>query len=156
MATDPASMDRVSRIRRILEENKQDPELFSPHLVSHSPWDAVFKHHHKGAAEEFFKPESALDSLKISVEEAVEDGDKVVVRFRVQGKWTKPFAGIEPTQREIDVTGINIYRFVGDKIVEKHGEIDWATFGKQAFGGLSAEACQRALQAVSLPATRAS
>jgi hypothetical protein len=150
MAEHGKHFDRVARIRRMLEQNLQDPELFSADLVSHASWDLANKRESKGS-ENSFNPNNALEGAHVTVEQAFENGDEVTVRWRLRGKWSRPFAGIEPTGRQIDITGINIYRFKGNKIVEKRGELDWATLGRQTFGGLNAAACQRALVAVSLP-----
>jgi hypothetical protein len=63
-----------------------------------------------------------------------------------------PFARkIKPSGKAVDFTGINIYRFVGGRIVEKTGEFDSATLARQAIGGLTQEQCQEALTAASRP-----
>ena len=155
---DNVCADRVSLIRRMLEANEQT-DLYSPNYVSRKPWDlAVKRQQRDGAAAEkaFFNPSKAFKEMKISVEDAIEQGDKVVVRWRLRGIWTGGIGGLRATGKPINVTGINIYRFVADKIVEEEGEVDWATFSKQAFGGATAgaglaQACSNALDVVSRP-----
>jgi predicted ester cyclase len=153
--------DRVSLIRRMLEENVQT-DLYSPNYVSRKPWDLVMKRQQKDPAvaeKTFFNPAKAFKEMKISVEDAIEQGDKVVVRWRLRGIWTGGVGNLKATGKPINVTGINIYRFVADKIVEEEGEMDWATFSKQAFGGAAAgadlaQACSNALDQVSRPPER--
>jgi predicted ester cyclase len=150
--------DRVSRIRRMLEENEQS-DLYSPNAVSRKPWDLAVKRQAETAAaadKASFNPARAFRDMKISVEDAIEQGDKVVIRWRLRGTWVGAVGDIKATGREINVTGMNIYRFVADKIVEEDGEMDWASFAQQAFGGSSAssalaQACSNSFDLVSRP-----
>lgn len=156
--TENPCIDRVSRIRRMLEENERT-DLFSPNYISRKPWDLAVKRQAPNAAaadKAFFDPSRAFRNMKISVEDAVEQGDKVVVRWRLRGTWVGGVDDVKATGRPINVTGMNVYRFVADKIVEEDGEMDWATFAKQAFGGSAAsadlaKACSNAFDLVSRP-----
>ena len=150
----PLAMDRIARIRRMLEEGVDDRDLFSPHYVSHKPWDVMLRRRARtedDAAKANFNPRKVFRGARISVEDAVEDGDKVVIRWRLRGIWAGSVAGLKPTNKKINITGINIYRFVGDKIVEDFGEFDAASFGAQAFSAQNAAACQEALTTISRP-----
>ena len=44
--------------------------------------------------------------------------DKVVVRWRCTGTHKGEFNGISPTNKKVDITGISIYRFSKEQIVE--------------------------------------
>jgi predicted ester cyclase len=147
------AVSRIERIRRVIEERKEDLELFSPDLVSRTQADlAVQRHANDPRAG--LRLASIFSELRVNVIEAIEQGDKVVVRWRLRGSWTGalPFAPkLKPSGKAVDFTGMNIYRFVGDRVVEKTGELDSATFARQAIGGLTAESCQEALAAVSRP-----
>lgn len=144
---------RIERLRRMIEDQKDDPDLFSPDLVSRTQADLATQRYKK-------KPEAGIhlkaifSDLRMTVIEALEDGDKVVLRWRLRGTWTGelPFApNLKPSGKAVDFTGINIYRFVGDRIVEKIGEFDGATFVRQGIGTLSPQACVEALTTVSRP-----
>ena len=50
--------------------------------------------------------------------ELIADGDKVVAPWTIEGTHTRPFAGIEPTGRRVRVSGIQIDRLRGGKVVE--------------------------------------
>jgi len=154
-------LDRVAAIRRMLENNEKS-DIYSPNFVSRKPWDLAAKRTAKTAAvaeKTFFDPSRSFTDMKISVEDAIEQNDKVVIRWRLRGTWTGGFGRIKATGKPINVTGVNIYRFVADKIVEETGEMDWASFAQQAFGGggagaqaaLTSAACQEGLAAVSRP-----
>jgi predicted ester cyclase len=159
-------IDRVAAIRHMLENNVKS-DIYSPNFVSRKPWDLAAKRQAKTAAvaeKTFFDPSR---SFKISVEDAIEQNDKVVIRWRLRGTWTGGLGSVKATGKPINVTGVNIYRFVADKIVEETGEMDWASFAQQAFGvgGVGAgavggggaaavsasAACQEGLAAVSRP-----
>jgi predicted ester cyclase len=148
--------NRIERIRRMIEEGV-DSELHSPQFVSRAAADlAAQRHHHKGHENTQLDLKLIFSDMRLSVIKAVEDGDEVIVRWRLRGKWTGalPFAPkLKPNGASVDFTGSNVYRFVGDKIVDKTSDIDAPSFVKQlvAGGGLSAEACVEALTAVSRP-----
>jgi steroid delta-isomerase-like uncharacterized protein len=61
---------------------------------------------------------SAFQNLHWSVEEQVEEGDKVVTRFVWSGKHQGAFLGVPATGRDVSVWGIVIDRFVDGKIKE--------------------------------------
>ncbi|MBS9405672.1 ester cyclase [Halomonas sp. TRM85114] len=61
---------------------------------------------------------TAFHGMHWSVEEQVEEGDKVVTRFVWSGKHQSEFFGIPATGRHVAVWGIVIDHFVGAKIKE--------------------------------------
>jgi len=146
-----ASIDRIATIRRMFEES-EETDIFSPNAVSHKPWDMAAKRVASSLDESeraVFDPKQMIPDARINVEDVIEDGDKVVVRWRLRGTWSKPFAGIEPTGKRLNITGISTYRFVGSRIVEENGELDFASLSQQA--GMSPEACVSALSMFSRP-----
>lgn len=52
------------------------------------------------------------------IEDLVVEGDRVVARWRGIGHHRGPYEGIAPTGREIDYTGITIFRIAGGRIAE--------------------------------------
>ncbi|HYP40627.1 MAG TPA: ester cyclase [Chloroflexia bacterium] len=134
-ASNAGRKDRLARLRRNIEEGGEN-DLFSRNYVNNAPWH-----------QEKLDTNSVFSDARISVEDMVDGGDKVVVRWRLRGTWSKPFRSIKPTNKPIDVTGINIYRFVGDKIVESTGEFDLAGLAGQALdAGATEEQCSEAMQ----------
>jgi predicted ester cyclase len=53
-----------------------------------------------------------------TVEDLIAEGDKVVARWRAQATHQGEYMGIPPTGKEVDFTGIAIYRIEGGKIAE--------------------------------------
>jgi predicted ester cyclase len=145
-------MNRVARVRRAFQ-GESDPDLFSPNYVSHAPWDRLVPQRAKGQAEAgmaMFRAKKVFADCEVSMDDAFEEGDKVVVRWRLRGTWTHPIPGfvIKPTGRPIDLTGISIYQFKGDQIVDKFGQFDLAAFHAEACEDVRAEECVEALRAI--------
>jgi len=59
-----------------------------------------------------------------AIDDLISEGDKVVMRWTARGTHAGEFMGIPGTNRQVTVTGIDIYRVAGDKIVEHWGEWD--------------------------------
>jgi predicted ester cyclase len=64
-----------------------------------------------------------IPDLSFTVEDAVERGDTVWFRVRVQGTATGPFFG-PPSGRPVDITVVDIARVVDGRIVEHWGVPD--------------------------------
>ena len=57
---------------------------------------------------------SGFPDVKHRIEDLVIEGDRVVTRWRGIGHHRGPYDGIAPTGREIDYTGITIFRIAAD------------------------------------------
>jgi len=139
MEKQQVSMGRVARIRGMIEQGIEDPDLISPNFVSRAPWDVAVQQF-TGNEDAKFDTDRVFSDFRMIVEEAFEDGDRVIVRWRMRGKWTGPlpFApGIEPSGRDVEFTGSYNYRFIGDKIVEKDGEFDVKAASRALLGGMN-------------------
>lgn len=96
-------------------------------------------------AEEFFAPDLAVNGrvvgpegpqrncanrlvgfpdLRVTVEEQVVAGDKVVTRALWRGTHTGPYSGVAPTGRPVEVRDISIWRFVDGTSVENWTVLD--------------------------------
>ena len=114
---------RASTVISVLEGEKElGAQLFARNYVEHKPW--------RKKGEELDLRELFPD-LEVTVEDAIESGDRVIVRWRARGTHKGTFQDIKPTGNQIDVTGINIYRFAGKQIVESWGEVDSAQLQRQ-------------------------
>jgi steroid delta-isomerase-like uncharacterized protein len=91
--------------------------------------------HHTGnldAAEELYAAEQAeaarqeaadyrrgFPDVANTIEDLIAEGDKVVARWRSRATHRGDYMGIPPTGREVEVTGITLYRIEGGKIAEE-------------------------------------
>jgi steroid delta-isomerase-like uncharacterized protein len=67
---------------------------------------------------------AGLPGYKLDVQDIFAGGDKVAVRFVVRGTHQGELFGAPPSNRALNLRGIEIYRLVGGKIAEYWGEYD--------------------------------
>jgi len=63
---------------------------------------------------------SAFSNIAAELNEIVSAEDKVAMRWTIRAIHTGNFMGIPPTNKEVELTGINIYQIVDDKIFSNH------------------------------------
>jgi steroid delta-isomerase-like uncharacterized protein len=98
-------------------------EIYAPGYVGHdpsNPEDVMGPEAAKQAAADYRR---AFPDLRVTVEDLIAEGDKVVARLRFSGTHLGELEGIAPTGRRVDCTGIVVSRIEGGKIAE-----DWANF----------------------------
>jgi steroid delta-isomerase-like uncharacterized protein len=98
-------------------------EIYAPGYVGHdpsNPEDVWGPEAAKQAAADYRR---AFPDLRVTVEDLIAEGDKVVARLRFRGTHLGELEGIAPTGRRVDCTGIVVSRMEGGKIAE-----DWANF----------------------------
>ena len=66
---------------------------------------------------------SAFSNRKVTVEDSVAEGDRVAMRFAIDGTHTGAFMGIAPTGKKIHVTASGIFRVVDGKATD-----NWVNF----------------------------
>lgn len=120
------NVDTAALGRRFFEDTlghgnwAEAADFVSPDIVMHHPsspqpvagFEAV-----KGLLSMF---RNGFPDFKMSVEDVVDDGDKVTVLWRARGTHDRDLFGIPPTGKQINVQGISLLRFADGKVVE-----DW-------------------------------
>ena len=106
--------------------NQHNPDLiderYTPDLVWHEPdQDIHGSEEAKQFVSTFFE---AFPDLNVTVEDEIAEGDKVVTRWTIRGTHQGELMGIAPTEKQIELRGITIHRFEGDKIVEEWERYD--------------------------------
>jgi steroid delta-isomerase-like uncharacterized protein len=66
----------------------------------------------------------AYPDLHITIEDLVEEGDKVVMRNTVTGTHRGEHMGVPPTGRSVTYNEIFIFRFAGGRVAETWGVVD--------------------------------
>jgi steroid delta-isomerase-like uncharacterized protein len=74
--------------------------------------------------------QSAFPDFRWTVEDQVAEGDKVTTRYTLSGTHQGEFFGVPASGRRVEISGINVDRFEGGKLVE-----EWASY--DLLGGLS-------------------
>jgi steroid delta-isomerase-like uncharacterized protein len=119
--------------RRFIEELWNDRnvgvlnELLTTDASTHDPNTPDY-----GTGPEAFKKvftlyTTAFPDARLTIDELIDAGDKVVTRWTARGTHKGDLRGIPPTGQKIEVAGITIYRIAGDKIAEQWG--NWNALG---------------------------
>jgi steroid delta-isomerase-like uncharacterized protein len=66
----------------------------------------------------------AFPDFHFAAEDMIAEGDKVAARYTMRGTHQGEFMGVAPTGNRVEVTGIDIVRFEGGKVVEHWGNSD--------------------------------
>lgn len=67
---------------------------------------------------------TAFPDYRITIEDLLADGDKVVMRYRGQGTHRGPLFGAGPTNSRVEYTGIMVVRISEGKLAEEWTEYD--------------------------------
>jgi predicted ester cyclase len=74
---------------------------------------------------------TSFPDLRLTILDLVAEGEKVVVRWLMQGTDLGGYRGHPPTGRSIRLTGITLMRMEGNRIVEEWNEVDIAGLLRQ-------------------------
>jgi steroid delta-isomerase-like uncharacterized protein len=124
--------DNKTLVRRYVEEvlNRKNlaivDELFAPTFVDHdsSMPDAKGPAGIKRLAA---MVHASFPDVRFTIEDLIAEGDRVVYRYTVRGSHQQDFMGIAAAGKQIEFTGIHIYRVEGGKLQEEWE--NWDTFG---------------------------
>ena len=92
-------------------------EVYADNIVMHEPDEDV--RGIEGMTQFVSMIRSGLPDLRITLEDVIAEGEKVVSRWRAQGTHQGELMGIAPTGNEVAITGITITRIEDGKIVEE-------------------------------------
>jgi len=101
--------------------NQRDPAIFadllSPDINFHGPAAVA------SSLEEYWQIYTgllnAVRDTRVTVEDMLEEGDKVVSRVVLRGVHSGDLLGIPPTDRAFEFSIVTIFRIENDKIVEE-------------------------------------
>ena len=69
--------------------------------------------------------------MHLDVQEMIEEGDVVAVRFKETGTSVAPFRGFPATGKSFELTAIEWFTLDGDRIASRHGVRDGASQARQ-------------------------
>jgi steroid delta-isomerase-like uncharacterized protein len=119
-------------IRRYIEEawNRGDlsviGEVFAESHVGNDPANPGVRGP-EGVRQLVILYRSAFPDTHFIIEDQIAEGDRVVTRWRASGTHKGELIGIAPTGKRVTVTGIDVSRISGGKVVESWG--NWDTLG---------------------------
>ena len=96
-------------------------EVLAPDLKEHNPLpgQGPGREGHKQVVAAF---RAAFPDLRVSTEDLVAEGDRVVLRWRAEGTHQGELMGVPATGKRVTLTGIEILRIADDQIVERWAE----------------------------------
>ena len=122
--------DNKALVRRFFEEFwvqknlAAADELLAANFVSHTPGSPPGLPPGPAGLNQFVSLYfTAFPDIRATIEDMVAQGDKVVIRWRVQGTNTGSLFGMPATNKSATFTGITIDRIAGDQIAEQ-----WVNF----------------------------
>jgi len=92
-------------------------EVYADTFVMHEPDEDV--RGIEGLTQFVSTIRSAVPDLRVTLEDDIAEGKKVVSRWRAQGTHQGELMGIAPTGNEVAKTGITIHRIEDGKIIEE-------------------------------------
>jgi predicted ester cyclase len=139
--------ENVAASRRILEEafGEGDLEVIdqvcTEGFVGHDP--LAGDQDREAAKRTIAMYREAFPDLSFTIDDALDCGDKVVLRWTAQGTFQNEMMGLQPTgERGEPVQGITIDRFEGGRIAESWNQWDTLQFMRDV-GALPEEATAR-------------
>ena len=80
----------------------------------------------KAVVKEFYEAiYEGFPDARVTIEQALVDGDHLMLAFRFSATHDGPFMGVPATGRPVDVPGITILRFAGERCVERWSVADF-------------------------------
>ena len=122
------SEQNKAQVRRIVEDiyNRGDlaavDELAASDLVIHRTSQEI--HGREGAKAYVMALRGGFPDLRLTIEDQVAEGDKVVSRWTARGTHRGEFQGLPATGQTIEVAGTSIDRFANGKVVECWDYVD--------------------------------
>jgi steroid delta-isomerase-like uncharacterized protein len=124
-------------IEEVLNQGQTDllAELVAADHVGHDPLGDHYGR--EGLRIVVAEYRAAFPDLRVTIEDLVTDGDRVVRRFTLRGTHDGSFMGIPPTGRVVTAAGIAIDRFTDGKVAESWVSLDALNLLRQ-LGAVSA------------------
>lgn len=110
-------------------------DLVAPNVVHHDPYDPHRDQGLEGMKQTIELNRAAFPDMRLTVEDQVAEGDKVVTRWTGEMTHLGELGGAAPSGNRVTISGITIDRFQGGKIVEAWRSMDTLGLLRQ-IGGL--------------------
>jgi predicted ester cyclase len=100
-------------------------QLVAPEFVGHDPVGATMDR--AGYIDSVRMWHAGFAHLIVRIEDQVAERDRVTTRWTATAKHTGQFAGIAPTWRDVRISGTDIHRLEGGRLVEMWEQLDFAS-----------------------------
>ncbi len=126
-----------STVSRIYEEVfntgklEQADTLIATAYIDHNPIGLGGKSGIEGFKQTVRALRFAFPDLHFTVEQMIVNGDQVVTRTTVRGTHKNSFMGVDPTDKQVTVSGFDIFRIADGVVAERWGTLDGLTLMQQ-------------------------
>jgi len=115
----------VRQVLELIDARKLDEafELYAVDYVYHGP-DGEIINGREGIRELWEVFLTGFPDLRSTVDDLITDGDKLVMRWRIEGSHTGEFLGVAPTGAVINLRVTEIFRIANGQLVEAWDQYD--------------------------------
>ena len=140
----------VRRFWGVWEEGDIDlvDELLAPDYVNHSPATPDQPTDPEGIKAVVGMFRGAMPDLRVIIEDMIAEGDKVVVRYTIEGTHEGELFGVPPTGQRLSIKSISVER-VSDGKIREHWRITDSLDMMQQLGVVSESGQEESVQATS-------
>src|SRR5215213_1466613 len=134
----PTEEENKASFRRYLEEawNQSNLEVVDEifdRYISHQPDGSVLERSPEDVKRFVGEFRSAFPDLRLSIDDQIAEGDKVMIRETARGTHQGELRGLAPTGKEMEIKGIAIFRFSSQgKVVESWDSYDQLSLMRQS------------------------
>ncbi|MGB8414016.1 MAG: ester cyclase [Candidatus Binatus sp.] len=139
------SKEAKAVVRRFVEQVQDQhrlefiDELFDPEYIDHATPGgmppAAVKNPVDGFRQFFSGMLSAFPDLRVTVEDQIAEGDKVVTRKQFRGTHSGPFWGVAPSGKRLELEVIDIFRVRKGRLAEHWAQLDVMALLRQIGAG---------------------
>ena len=136
-AQDTGVAANQATIARIYEEVfnmgklEQADTLIATAYIDHNPIGLGGKSGIEGFKQTVRALRFAFPDLRFTVEQMIVNGDQVVTRTTMRGTHKNSFMGVDPTDKQVTVSGFDIFRIADGVVAERWGTLDGLTLMQQ-------------------------
>ena len=106
-------------------DDAAEAEIRGPNYIAHAPASLEPKPLDSDAWTKFLEGfVNGFPDLRLTVKDAVGEGDLVAQRVQFEGTQTGEFQGLPPTHRKVSFSGLELNHFVDGKVVEHWFQLD--------------------------------
>jgi steroid delta-isomerase-like uncharacterized protein len=133
MAAETSAEKNKANIRRVIEElySRGDlqvaEQLYAPNYVRHDPATPDVGTGVAAVKQVVNTYRAAFPDLKLTTQDLVAEGDKVLARWSARGTHQGELRGKAPTGKRFEISGITLMQFADGQIVEEW--TNWDTLG---------------------------
>jgi steroid delta-isomerase-like uncharacterized protein len=120
-------------VRRLVEElwNKGNlsvaDELFAPNYEHHDASTLDFGWGPDSEKKRATLYRAAFPDLRLTIEDIIDEGEIVIIRWSCRGTHKGDLSGIAPTGKQFNISGVTIARLANGKLAE--GWVNWDALG---------------------------